>query len=194
MPTHTGTSVTRERILEAARPVVERFTVTKFGMEDVARAAGIARQTIYKYFSGKDDLLIAMFVQQLTEMGEELSGFAAADPSAEQLVTLFVEELKAAQKFPLFDAMLDPAVAPKMAELVFGSDELFTARNANWFPILERYVASGVVAEDLDFAQTVRWITYQEFWFLTHPTVLTPSDEERGIYIRDFIVKALLAK
>jgi AcrR family transcriptional regulator len=34
-------------------------------MEDVARAAGIARQTIYKHFSGRDDLLIAMLVQDM---------------------------------------------------------------------------------------------------------------------------------
>lgn len=194
MSTHNGTSVTRERILEAARPVVERFTVAKFGMEDVARAAGIARQTIYKHFSGRDDLLVAMFVQQLSEMREDLAESAAADPSAEQLVTLFVEELKSAKKFPLFDAMLDPAVAPKMAELVFSSDEMSTAREATWFPILERYVASGVVADDVDFAQTVRWINYQQFWFLTHPTVLTSSDDERETYVRNFVVKALLAK
>ncbi|MCS4255996.1 AcrR family transcriptional regulator [Rhodococcus erythropolis] len=194
MPVRNGTSVTRERILAAARPVVERFTVTKFGMEDVARAAGIARQTIYKHFTGRDDLLIAMFIQQLTEMREELSDIVEAEPSPEQLVAIFIEELKAAKDFPLFDAMLDPAVAPKMAEMVFSSDEMFAARNAAWFPILERYTASGVVDPGLDFARTVRWITYQEFWFLTHPTVLTPIDEERSTYVRDFIVKALLAR
>lgn len=188
----TGESVTRARILQAARPIVERFTVTKFSMEEVARAAGIARQTIYKHFSGRDDLLVAMYIDQLQEMNEKLREAAAVEPSAEQLVVLFVEELRAAQQFTLFEAMLEPSVAPKMAELVFRSEPLFQARNEFWFPILRRYVNAGVVSRDLDFRAAVRWITYQEFWFLTHPTVLTDDADTRTEYVRAFIVRALL--
>jgi AcrR family transcriptional regulator len=117
--------VTRDKILQAARPIVERFTVGKFSMEDVARAAGIARQTIYKHFSGRDDLLIAMYVVQLHEMSAKLAPLVELSPTEEHLIQLFCEELKLAQDFPLFDAMLDPAVAPKMAELVFSSDDMF---------------------------------------------------------------------
>ncbi|MCR5978402.1 TetR family transcriptional regulator [Gordonia jinghuaiqii] len=190
----SGDSVTRTRILRAARPVVERFTVSKFSMEDVARAAGIARQTIYKHFSGKDDLLIAMYIEQLQEMNENLRDVAAGTPSPEQLVTIFIEELRAAQEFPLFDSMLEPTIAPRMAEMVFRSEAMFHARNEFWFPVLRRYLNEGVIARDLDFSAAVRWITYQEFWFLTHPTVLTTNPEERVEYVRNFIVRALLAR
>ena len=35
-------------------------------MDDVARAAGCARQSIYKHFATKDELLTALFVGPLT--------------------------------------------------------------------------------------------------------------------------------
>ncbi|WP_169588867.1 TetR/AcrR family transcriptional regulator [Antrihabitans stalactiti] len=189
----TASPVTRARILTAARPVVDRFTVTKFSMEDVARAAGVARQTIYKHFTGRDDLLVAIFVEQLVEMRRGLTRVAANEPTAGNLVRLFEAELDEAMKFQFFDSMLDPNVAPRMAELVFGSQAMFDERNRTWFPILQRYVDAGIVRSNLDFAAAVRWITYQEFWLLTHPTVLTGGHENRSTYIREFVVHALLA-
>ncbi|MFC6869094.1 TetR/AcrR family transcriptional regulator [Haloechinothrix salitolerans] len=187
-------AVTRARILEAARPVVERFTVAKFSIEDVARAAGIARQTVYKYFSGRDDLVMALFVQQLKEMASQFAERAKAEPSIDQLVQLFVEELEAGREFVLFEAALDPVHAPKMAELVFSSSEIFEARNEAWFPVLERYAEAGIVASNVDFAAAVRWMTYQAFWILVHPTVLAPDRETLLVYVRDYILCPLLVQ
>jgi AcrR family transcriptional regulator len=190
MPPNT---ITRAQIVAAARPVVERFTVTKFAMEDVARVAGIARQTMYKHFSSRDDLLIAIFVEQLNDMSRGLTTVAARKPTADNLVAILESELQQAIDFPLVRAMLDPAIAPRIAELVFGSQTMTEERHRTWFPILESYVEAGVVRSDLDFAATVRWITYQEFWLLTHPAVLTDDAAVRSMFIRQYIIQAFLA-
>lgn len=111
-------------------------------------------------------------------MRRGLTRVAANEPTAGNLVRLFEAELDEAMKFQFFDSMLDPNVAPRMAELVCsGSQAMFDERNRTWFPILQRYVDAGIVRSNLDFAAAVRWITYQEFWLLTHPTVLTGGHE-----------------
>ena len=186
--------ITRDRILVAARPIVERYTASKFSMEDVARAACVARQTIYKHFSGRGDLLVAMYIAHLEEMHKQLAPLLALKPSVDQLVLVFFEELQQAEQFPLFDAARDPAEAPKVAELIFGSEALLQQRNTVWFPIFRRHIDAGVVAADLDVAAAVRWITYQQFWLVTHPTVLAPDEKSRMQYIRDFLIGALLVK
>ena len=38
----------------------------------------------------------------------------------------------------------------------------------------------------------MRWITYQQFWLLTHPTVLCHDDETLTDYVREFVVAALV--
>ena len=182
----------RAKILEASTALLARFTVSKFTMEDVARAAGIARQTIYKHFNGKDDLLIELFVQQMEQEQHPVLRRLDEPPSAEALVTLFMTELRLARTYTLYNEVLDPVLAPRMAELVFGSEKLVACRESFWLPVLARYVAAGVLRSGLDHRAVVRWITYQQFWLLTHPTVLCHDDETLTDYVREFVVAALV--
>jgi AcrR family transcriptional regulator len=186
------TNVTRARILEVSTALLARFTVSKFTMEDVARAAGIARQTIYKHFNGKDDLLVALFVQQMEQNQHPVLRRIDEVPSPEALVTLFMTELCLARSYTLYNEVLDPAHAPRMAELVFGSDRLMACSESFWLPVLAEYETAGVIRPGLDHRAAVRWITYQQFWLLTHPTVLCGDDETLTDYVREFVVAALL--
>lgn len=186
------TNQTRAKILEVAATLLARFTVSKLTMEDVARAAGIARQTIYKHFSGKDDLLAELFVQQMENNQYPVLRKLNQRPSPEALLRLFMTELNLARSYALFNEVLDPAVGPRMAELVFGSAKMTEARESFWVPLLEDYEAAGVLRPGLDHRAIVRWITYQEFWLLTHPTVLCDNDAQLTEYIREFVIAALV--
>lgn len=175
--------------------MLDRLTFTKVTMEDIATEVGIARQTIYKYFSGKDDLVIALFVEQMTENhAPELAKLARRVPSAANLGTLILAELSLARGFGLFAGTLDPAVAPRMAELVFHSEALDQTRREIWEPILTRYEDEGVFRAGLDHASAIRWLTYQQFWLLTHPDVLCTSEDDEEYYIREFVVPAMVAR
>lgn len=190
----SGKNGTRDRILEVAPGVLRRFTLAKFGMEDVARGAGIARQTIYKHFSSRDELLIAMYMHEMLEnQAPKMANVIGRPPTSENLLEIFMTELALAREYPWFDDPLDPSVAPKLAEMVFGSEKMMATREQIWFPILERYREHGVLRPDLDFAATVRWLTYQKFWLLFHPTVLCDDDETRREFMRDFVIAALVA-
>jgi AcrR family transcriptional regulator len=184
---------TRDRILDVAPAVLRRYTLSKFSMEDVAKAAGIARQTLYKYFDGRDDLLIAMFIQEMrTHHAPILIPLANETPTAERLFELFMTELRLARDYALFGDVLDPAVAPRMAELVFGSEKMAKARQKFWVPFLQRYRDANILRPELDLADTVRWMTYQQFWFLTHPSALCQDEADLERYVRQFIVPALV--
>ena len=183
---------TRAKILDVSTALLARFTVSKLTMEDVARAAGIARQTIYKHFNGKDDLLIELFVQQMEQNQHPVLRRLDEPPSPEALVTLFMTELRLARNYTLYNEVLDPVHAPRMAELVFGSDKLLACCESFWLPVLAEYEEAGVIRPGLDHRAAVRWITYQQFWLLTHPTVLCNDDETLVDYVREFVVAALV--
>ena len=50
---------TRTRILEAAVTCIERWGLAKTSLEDVANEAGLSRATVYRYFAGGRDELVA---------------------------------------------------------------------------------------------------------------------------------------
>ncbi len=52
-------SPTEERILVAALGLIGRRGVKRLGMQEIAETAGVSRGTLYRYFPGKDQVLIA---------------------------------------------------------------------------------------------------------------------------------------
>lgn len=54
----SGDPQTRERILEAARELLEAKPGAKISMADVAERAGVSRQALYLHFADRTDLLV----------------------------------------------------------------------------------------------------------------------------------------
>lgn len=69
---------TRERILEGAFRCAERFGIGKTTMSDVARAASLSRQTLYRYFASKHDLTAALVLREEEKLIADVR--AAAEP------------------------------------------------------------------------------------------------------------------
>ena len=65
-----------ERLIVATQACFERYGVMKTTVEDIATAAGISRATVYRYASGRDDLILAVLMrsadQFFTRLGRRL--------------------------------------------------------------------------------------------------------------------------
>jgi AcrR family transcriptional regulator len=72
---------TRARILDAAFACAERFGIGKTTMSDVARAAQLSRQTLYRYFASKHDLTAALVLREEEKLIADVR--AAAEPHAD---------------------------------------------------------------------------------------------------------------
>lgn len=70
--------------MDAAMEAVERFGLARFTMDDVARNAGMARQTVYRYFTNRDALIQAVIHREEDLL---LTGLRAGFTSAESLVS-----------------------------------------------------------------------------------------------------------
>ncbi|MGH2723366.1 MAG: TetR/AcrR family transcriptional regulator [Actinomycetota bacterium] len=98
---------TRSRILDAALQAVSTFGLSRFTMDDVARAAGMSRQTVYRYFDSKDDLVMAVVYREEEAF---LEGVRAAFGRHRDLEPAMREAmlfcLRAAREHPLLDRLL----------------------------------------------------------------------------------------
>src|ERR1700743_958909 len=54
----------RLAILKAAERCFSRFGLTKTTMEDIARAAGMSRATVYRYFADREALVLASVMRR----------------------------------------------------------------------------------------------------------------------------------
>ena len=98
---------TRERILDAAFSAISTFGLSRFTMDDVARLAGVSRQSVYRYFDAKDALILA-----LVEREEDafLEGVRAVHRQHAELEDALREAilycLRAVREHPLLDRLL----------------------------------------------------------------------------------------
>ena len=81
----------RERILQAAFTCVGRYGLAKTTVEDAARAAGLSRATVYRYFPGGRDQLVREVVSW--EAGRFFGRLAQAVSGAGDLPSLLEEAL-----------------------------------------------------------------------------------------------------
>lgn len=63
----------RERLIEAARRVFAARGFEQASMDEIAAAAGAGKPTLYRYFSGKEALFEAVFVEALDALERRLS-------------------------------------------------------------------------------------------------------------------------
>jgi len=71
-PTRKRSGDKRARILKAAIKVFARKGFHGARVAEIARSAGVADGTIYNYFKNKDDLLICLFEEHVSQLNGEL--------------------------------------------------------------------------------------------------------------------------
>ena len=64
---------TRDRLLDATLACIARVGLAKTTLDDVAREAGCARATLYRYFPGKQPLVAAVVTREATRLGASLA-------------------------------------------------------------------------------------------------------------------------
>jgi AcrR family transcriptional regulator len=86
--TSTDVSSTRRRLLDAARQLLEEHGPYGAGMQEIARAAGLTRQSVYLHFGSKTGLLLALVehvdadrdvAERVERLWEEPSALAALE-------------------------------------------------------------------------------------------------------------------
>lgn len=116
----------RERILEATYDCVARYGIGKTTVEDAARAAKVARATVYRYFpGGKDQLILetiawesARFFARLAEAVND------ARSLGELLEELLVFGHRAVEEHAVLQKILETEPELLLPRLTVGSDRL----------------------------------------------------------------------
>jgi len=98
---------TRARILDAVFACAERFGLGRTTMADVAKEARLARQTVYRYFPSRHDLLAALVLREEERLVERVR--EAIAPHSElrpALEAAFTASLKTFREHPLLDKVM----------------------------------------------------------------------------------------
>src|SRR6478752_5691283 len=81
----------RQRVLDAAEACFARDGISKTTVEDIARAAGISRATVYRSFSdGRDEIVLGVVVREADRYLTRLDGRIAGRADLADAIVEFV--------------------------------------------------------------------------------------------------------
>jgi len=118
-PSSTEQHARYDRILTAAARLAGDKELERVQMQDVAKAAGVAIGTLYRYFPSKTHLFVAVMVDQIDRMGLQLSRrpSAATSPS-DAVYQALLQATRALVRTPLLaNAMIRSASSSNAATI-----------------------------------------------------------------------------
>ena len=79
----TNDNEQKERILSAAKNLFSRFGLEKTTMEDIAKAAGKGKSSLYYYFKSKEEVM-----PRLSERRSQASRQSSVRPSKKRMIPI----------------------------------------------------------------------------------------------------------
>lgn len=99
---------TERQIVDAAYEAVSVYGITRLSLADVAKRAHLSRQTLYRYFPSKDDLLDAVVAREEQRFRDQISAAVRETHSSEAaLRAAIVATLEGVRTHPLIERLLE---------------------------------------------------------------------------------------
>jgi AcrR family transcriptional regulator len=149
-----------DRIVAAADSCFARFGVAKTTMDDVARAAGVSRPTVYRHFATRNDLLVAVVAERTrAQLDRAAALIEPRDSVAEKVSDGLVHLVGDGLTDPVTRMLVDPQAVEGHDGLTDGFHRATELAAQLWRPVLERGQGDGEVDPDLDLDELVTWFT-----------------------------------
>jgi AcrR family transcriptional regulator len=138
-----GQAARRQRVVDAALQLGSAGGYEAVQMRDVARTAGVALGTIYRYFTSKDHLLAAAMVDWTGDLERRIAQRPAHHgSSADAVVDVIRKATRPMER--------DPRLAAAMVQAASANEPSVTACSAQTTEIVERLLTSAMNGDDPD--------------------------------------------
>lgn len=184
-PGRPRSEATERAILDTAAMLLERDSYRSISIERIASEAHVGKQSIYRWWDGKADVLLEAFAERALKSLPVLepTGHAIADLTT-LLKTFFASVSRPAigrtLRGLIAEAQLDPEFRAKFHAM------FITARRKMIREIIGTGIASGELRRDLDI-ETVVDIIYGAFWY----RLLSGSDQSLDEAYADQLIAVL---
>lgn len=189
----TKTKPVRERLLDAAEACLRQFGPQKTSMEDVARAAGMSRATVYRYFENRDALLLGVASRQAASLATEAIGFLGQfDNIGDWLVEGLLYTLREIPKRPVFASLVTSLDSSSASNLLLGSTGLIQIGVNVLHPMFANAKQQGLLRDDVDIDMLIEWLLRVLWTYLNAPSQVATDEDGMRTLFRMMLIPAVL--
>lgn len=182
----------RRRILDAAGRCIVRRGNTQFRMGEVADEAGVSRSTVYRYFPGRDDVLLGLMLARVdSALAELVRSLPAPDDPVRSVPEMVLARVESVDGNALNEALFAAESTAVASALEKGSEPIVELLLRHYGPLLDRWKAAGLLYPDVDFRSIVQWLHTATLFLLAPSWRFRPAADKRE-FVEQFVVRALV--
>jgi AcrR family transcriptional regulator len=164
-------------------------------MEDVARAAGMSRATVYRYFENRDALLLGVASRQASALAAEAINYLGQfNTISDWMVEGLLFTLRELPHRPVFASLVTVTSLDSSASgnLFLGSTGLVQIGVNVLQPIFANAKAQGLLRDDVDPEMLVEWLLRVLWTYLNAPSQVATDEEGMRKLFRMMLIPAVL--
>jgi AcrR family transcriptional regulator len=178
--------------IDAAEACFERYGVTKTTMEDIAKMAGVSRPTVYRHFSDRDSLILAVVMRRARALiGKAQAVIRRHERFEDRLVEGLLFLVETGRRDPFVRILVSPEHLELAQQVLGATDAVVDLTQEMWEPILAEAAAAGELNPDLDFREIARWVSHVELILVARFDLANDDDAIRRM-LRTFVAPAFL--
>ncbi len=180
-------------ILDAARRCYLANGISATGMKEVAASAGVARSTVYRYFPGRDDLLVAIIKGEMEQLNTRIRKRLAKYPDpADQLVEGLIVAINEIPRRPLLRAVFASEDDGRARRAIWSSDVIVRFGEELMDHVIRPARDAGLLQDAVRPEILVEWVYRLLLSFLTLPSNWIRSDAQLRATLHALLVPVLL--
>jgi len=180
----------RGRLMDAAEACFDKYGIAKTTMDDIAKEAGVSRPTVYRHFSDRDTLILAVVLRRSRQLIDRAQKAIRKHPTFEErLVEGLLFMVDKGRKDPFVRLLVSPEHMGLASQIIGGSTAAVDIAYDMWEPILAEARARGELRPDLDFRAIATWITYLTLLLIGRADIEPDISAQREM-LRTFVLPA----
>jgi AcrR family transcriptional regulator len=161
----------RKRVLETAKAIYTNSDLGSVTMDEVAKAAGVGRATLYRHFRNRDDLVLAVIETEAVAIaGRVERKIRSVDSPAQHIIEGMVQAMDEINKSKLFRTLFQSGGSSIVNRLLFDTDRLTNIGLEIMLPVVQRAQQSGELNTGMSLDMLVEWIMRMLISLITVPS------------------------
>ena len=180
-----------DKVLQAAERSIVDYGIEKVTMDDIAKEAGLSRQTLYRYFGSKNALIEDLSIHKVQEINDAVSLCVGKiqDPK-KKIIEAIVESVLTIREDPISMALIENNRL--VMERVLPKNEAISDLHiARWRPILKQAKEDGVISEDISQRKLISWLIFLQVSLVPWSNALQLSRSDLKKLVETFVMNGL---
>ena len=182
-----------EAILLAAETCLEKYGIEKTTMNDVATQAQISRQTLYRRFPRRADLLEAISRNKLDQLNLVIAKrISRVEEPVDKIVETIVTSVFTVLEDPVSrELMHDDA---RMAMERISTKEYKRIVSGRWGPVIDQARELGYLRESISDQQLIDWFSMLQVAFVSWVEVRDMTKNQLRTFVRNLALSGVLKR